>query len=624
MALEIKHVETAHDDFKLLFKTTYSTGSLCCCFRNFSYFYQVRGIIPLCYELRILKQFFPILSWLPNYKKDHLNGDLFAGLTVGIMLIPQGMAYALIAGLPPVYGLYASVVPQVIYAIFGTSRQLSVAPVAMDSLLVATGVSVLATEGSEAYVTYAILLALFMGMAQLILGLIRMGFITNLLSKPVISGFTSAAALIIGLNQLKYLMGVELEKSNEVHRIVISAAQKLGELHWTTFFIGIAGIVLIKVSKRVSRKIPGALIAVVLGILLVFTMGLDEKGVSIVREVPQGLPAFIVPDFSWELLQKLLPLSLTIAVVAFMEAFSVAKAIEAKKRDYKVMPNQELIALGAANVVGSLFQSYPVTGGFSRSAVNEQAGAHTPLSSIISAVLVALTLLFLTPLFYHLPHAILASIIMVAVSGLVDITYMLTLWKTNRIELGLLLATGFVTLVFGMVPGIVSGIALSILILLFKAANPHIAFLGRVNGFTEYRNLKRFDDLETWEELMIVRVDAPFVFVNIQTIKERIVNEALKREGPLKFVVLDAASVVHIDATGVVGLRDLIDTLKEKEITLLFAEVIGPVRDAFYKNELVKDKHEQAFFLTTDDAVKFCLSEEYEQSRAKLALQTNA
>lgn len=540
------------------------------------------------------------------------------------MLIPQGMAYALIAGLPPVYGLYASVVPQIIYAVLGTSRQLSVAPVAMDSLLVATGVSVLATEGSEAYVTYAILLAFFMGAAQFALGIIRMGFITNLLSKPVISGFTSAAALIIGLNQLKYLMGVDLEKSNEVHRIIVSAVERVGELHWATFLIGVAGIILIKASKRINRKIPGALIAVILGVLLVFTLGLDQKGVSIVRDVPRGLPALIIPDFSWEVLQKLLPLSLTIAVVAFMEAFSVAKAIEAKKRNYKVMPNQELIALGAANVVGSLFQSYPVTGGFSRSAVNEQAGAHTPLASIISAVLVALTLLFLTPLFYHLPHAILASIIMVAVSGLIDLSYIRVLWKTNKIELGLLLATGIVTLIFGMVPGIVSGIALSILILLFKAANPHIAFLGRVNGFTEYRNLKRFDNLETWEELLIVRVDAPFVFVNIQTIKERIVNEALKREGKLKFVILDAASVVHIDATGVVGLRDLIDSLKEKGISLLFAEVIGPVRDAFYQNELVRGKHEQEFFLTTDDAVKYCLSEEYEQSRAELALQTNA
>ncbi len=571
-----------------------------------------------------LKQFFPILTWLPNYKKDYLSNDLFAGITVGIMLIPQGMAYALIAGLPPVYGLYASVVPQIIYAIFGTSRQLSVAPVAMDSLLVATGVSVLATEGTDAYITFAILLALFMGVAQFTLGLIRMGFITNLLSKPVISGFTSAAALIIGLNQLKYLFGVDIARGHEIHKIVVDAFQKVGGLHWLTLAIGIAGIVFIKLAKRISTKIPGALIAVVVGILVVFAFGLEEKGVSVVKDIPQGLPAFMVPDLSWDLVRQLLPLSLTIAVVAYMEAFSVAKAIESKRRNYKIRPNQELIALGAANIVGSLFQSYPVTGGFSRSAVNEQAGAQTPLASIISAALVALTLLFLTPLFYHLPHAILAAIIMVAVSGLIDTKYIYTLWKTNKVELGLLLATGLVTVTFGMVPGIVSGIILSVLILLFKAANPHMALLGRVKGFSEYRNLKRFEDLETWEELMVVRVDVPFVFVNIQTIKERITNAALEREGKLKCVILDAASVVHIDATGIVGVRDLIDSLKEKDIRLLFAEVIGPVRDALYKNGLVTDRSSETFFLTTDDAVKYCLSAEYEASRSKMALQTNA
>lgn len=540
------------------------------------------------------------------------------------MLIPQGMAYALIAGLPPVYGLYASVVPQLIYAILGTSRQLSVAPVAMDSLLVATGVSVMATEGSEAYITYAIMLAFFMGVAQFSLGIIRMGFITNLLAKPVISGFTSAAALIIGLNQLKYFLGVDLEKSNQVYRILLNAANQINETHILTLILGIAGIVLIKGAKKVNNKIPGALIAVIAGILAVTVFGLDSKGVSIVKEVPSGLPSLIIPDFSIETVQKLLPLSLTIAVVAFMEAFSVAKAIEAKRRDYKVIPNQELIALGAANIVGSLFQSYPVTGGFSRSAVNHQAGANTPLSSIISAVLVALTLLFLTPLFYNLPHAILAAIIMVAVAVLIDLGYVRTLWKTNKIEFGLLMATFVVTLQFSMVPGIVTGIVLSILILLFRAANPHMAVLGRVKGIDEYRNVKRFDDLETWPELLVLRVDAPFAFVNIQTIKDKVMNEVQKRNGALKYVVLDAGSVAYIDATGVIGLRELIEALDEKGIQILFAEMIGPVRDVFNRNELISKDQEKVFFLTTNDAVSYCLSGEYKGEKRHLVEQSNA
>lgn len=570
-----------------------------------------------------MKQFLPILSWLPNYRKADLSGDLFAGITVGIMLIPQGMAYALIAGLPPVYGLYASVVPQIIYAIFGTSRQLSVAPVAMDSLLVATGVSVMATEGSEAYITYAIMLAFFMGVAQFLLGAIRMGFITNLLSKPVISGFTSAAALIIGLNQLKYILGVNLEKSNQVHRILIDAFSRIGETHIITLLLGIAGIILIKGAKKINPKIPGALVAVVTGILVVLAFGLDNSGVSIVREVPDGLPAMVLPDLSMETIEKLLPLSLTIAVVAFMEAFSVAKAIEAKRRDYKVLPNQELIALGAANIVGSLFQSYPVTGGFSRSAVNNQAGANTPLASIISAALVALTLLFLTPLFYHLPHAILASIIMVAVSGLIDLGYAKTLWKTNKVEFALLLATFLITLQFSMVPGIVSGIILSILILLFKAANPHMAILGRVKGVGEFRNVKRFKDLELWDEVFVIRVDAPFAFVNIQTIKDKILNEALNRRS-LKYVVIDAGSVAYVDATAVAGLRDLIESLEQKQINVLFAEVIGPVRDAFYRNNLVPENSEEFFFLTTDNAVNFAVSGQNKPEAKAIALQRNA
>lgn len=540
------------------------------------------------------------------------------------MLIPQGMAYALIAGLPPVYGLYASVVPQLVYAIFGTSRQLSVAPVAMDSLLVATGVSVMATEGSEAYITYAIMLAFFMGVAQFTLGIIRMGFITNLLAKPVISGFTSAAALIIGLNQLKYFLGIDLEKSNQVYLIVANAIGQINETHLLTLLLGIAGIALIKGAKKINNKIPGALIAVIVGILVVAAFGLDTKGVSIVKEVPSGLPSLIIPDLSIETIQKLLPLSLTIAVVAFMEAFSVAKAIEAKRRDYKVIPNQELIALGAANIVGSLFQSYPVTGGFSRSAVNHQAGANTPLSSIISAILVALTLLFLTPLFYNLPHAILAAIIMVAVAGLIDLSYVRTLWKTNKIEFGLLMATFIVTLQFSMVPGIVTGIVLSILILLFRAANPHMAILGRVKGIEEYRNVTRFKDLETWPELLVLRVDAPFAFVNIQTIKDKVMNEVQKRNGTLKYVVLDAGSVAYVDATGVIGLRELIEGLEEKGIQILFAEMIGPVRDVFNRNELILQDQGKVFFLTTNDAVSYCLSGEYKGEKRHLIEQSNA
>ena len=555
--------------------------------------------------MKFIERVFPITTWLPNYKREQLNGDLFAGLTVGVMLIPQGMAYALIAGLPPVYGLYASIVPQIVYAIFGTSRQLSVAPVAMDSLLVAAGVSVLAAEGTDAYIGFAILLAFFMGIFQLLLGSLRLGFITNLLSKPVISGFTSAAALIIGLNQLKYLLGIDLVRSNKIYEILWNAIQQVNQTHLVTLLIGIAGIVIIKGVKKIHQGIPGALMAVIFGTILVYFTQLDQSGVSILKTIPEGLPSFKLPNLSLGKLGELIPLALTISIVAFMESFSVAKAIEAKKRNYKVVPNQELIALGAANLVGSLFQSYPVTGGFSRSAVNYQSGAHTPLSSIISAALIAITLLFLTPLFYFLPKAILASVIMVAVAGLIDWSYAKQLWNDSKVEFLLLLATFMVTLNFSMVPGIVTGIVLSILILLYKAAYPHLAKLGRVKDHHEFRNITRFKDLEVWDNMLIIRLDAPLTFINIQFFKEYIENTVHESDGKINTIILDAGPISYLDATASQGMKDLLSFLKEKEIKFLICDVIGPVRDTLHQTGLIDIIEKENVFLDLNESVRF-------------------
>lgn len=539
------------------------------------------------------------------------------------MLIPQGMAYAMIAGLPPVYGLYTAIFPQLIYAILGTSRQLAIGPVAMDSLLVASGVSVLATEGTEAYIAFAILLAFFAGGFQVILGFSRMGFITNLLSKPVISGFTSAVAFIIAINQLKDLIGVSLLKSSRTYEIVIAAVNSIGQTHLLTLAVGLGGILLIQLLKRWNPKIPGAFLALLLSVIMVYLLRLDEQGISIVREIPLGLPDFTLPNVSLESFRKLVPLAGTLSIISFIEAYSVGKALEAKSRTYKIAPNQELIALGFSNVIGSFFQSFSATAGFSRSAVNFGAGARTPLAGVFAATIVAITLLFLTPFFYYLPNAVLASIIMVAVINLVDFKYAKYLWKTNKMEFGILLLTFFVTFSFGMVPGIVTGVALSILLLLYRAANPHMAILGRVKGFTEYRNIKRFQDLENWDHLLILRVDAPFVFVNIQTIKEKILGEAIKRQGKLKKVIIDAGPISYVDATGMAGISELVDALHEKEIEVLFSEVVGPVRDAFYKNRLFSEKAAETFFMTTDEAVNYCVSKEFENAHASFAVQAN-
>jgi len=380
----------------------------------------------------MLKRFFPILEWMPAYKKQWLTGDLSAGLTVGIMLIPQGMAYAMIAGLPPVFGLYAALIPQVIYALMGTSRQLAVGPVAMDSLLVASGLGALSLSGIEEYISMAIFLALFMGTLQFVFGLLRMGFLVNFLSKPVISGFTSAAAIIIGLSQLKHLLGTDIEGSNQIHILLANAAETLGDTNLITLGIGLGAIVLIKTLKKVNPKIPGALVAVIIGVVVVYFLGLFNNGVRIVGDVPGGLPDLVLPTLDVSRISELFPIALTLALIAFMEAISVAKAVEEKRGENRVNANQELVALGASNIVGSLFQSYPTTGGFSRTAVNDQAGAHSGLAALVSSAVVGLTLLFLTPAFYYLPNAVLASIIMVAVFGLIDLKYPRQLWKNRK------------------------------------------------------------------------------------------------------------------------------------------------------------------------------------------------
>ena len=348
-----------------------------------------------------LRMLFPIIDSLKNYNKDWLKGDVGAGLTVGVMLIPQGMAYASIAGLPAVYGLYASIVPLLIYAIFGTSRQLAVGPVAMVSLLTATAIADIGAVSVSVYINYALTLALMVGVIQFLLGIFRLGFLVNFLSHPVISGFTSAAALIIGLSQLKHLLGISIPSSHHMNEIIVNAVNNFESINWMAFLIGIIGIIIIVLVKRFRKSLPGQLFAVIFGILVVslFGLGEGEKAVSIIQDIPDSIPNFSIPIVASNDLKLLLPMALTIALVSFMESIAVAKAIQNKHRNYKVIPNQELVALGLANVAGSFFQSYPTTGGFSRTAVNDQAGAKTMLASVISAMLIILTLLFLTPLF---------------------------------------------------------------------------------------------------------------------------------------------------------------------------------------------------------------------------------
>lgn len=551
-----------------------------------------------------IKKFIPILDWLPNYQKSWFKDDFGAGLTVGIMLIPQGIAYAMIAGLPPIYGLYTAMIPQIIYAIFGSSRQLAVGPVAMDSLIVASGVATLAEIGTENFIEFAILLAFMMGVLQVLFGIFKLGFLVNFLSRPVISGFTSAAALIIALSQLKNLLGVNLQGGNKIHELLIDVYYHISEINWITFAIGVISILILVFFKRLTKKIPAALVLVVLGIVAVKFLNLNEIGVQIIGEIPKGLPAFRMPNFNMEVMVNLFPIALTLSFIAFLEAISVAKAIELKHTNYKVIPNQELIAIGMGNIVGSFFQTYPATGGLSRSAVNNQVGAKTPMAAIISSIIVGFTLLFLTPVFYYLPLAVLAAIIIVAVFGLLDFTVPKQLLKYSKGELVILNITLLVTATIGIKEGILIGVILSVGMLIYTSTKPHIAILGRIPNTHFYRNIKRFEGLlEINPAILIVRFDAQLFFANVQYFKDQLEEFVEEKGKDLKLIIIDGESINNIDSSGVYMLNDVISKYNDKKIEIVLTGMKGPVRDVLEKSGVMKKIRYQNSFMSIQEAV---------------------
>lgn len=526
-----------------------------------------------------LKSYLPILEWLPNYKKTDLQGDLSAGLTVGIMLIPQGMAYAMLAGLEPIHGLYAVTVPLLLYAIFGTSRQLAVGPVAMVSLLTASGIASLNAGSPEQYLIYALTLAFLVGLIQFGMGALKLGFVVNFLSHPVISGFTSAAAIIIGLSQIKHLFRINLPNSEHIQEMAVAILQNIGDIHWITFGIGVIGIIIIKYGKKIHKSFPAPLVAVVVGIALVTGFDLTQYGVKIVGDVPSGLPTFSSPSFDMQSWKTLFPIAFTISLVGFAESFAVAKTIQAKHKNYRLNANQELIALGMANFGSAFFKGYPVTGGFSRTAVNNDAGAKTTLSSIISAILIVLTLLFFTSLFYNLPSAILAAVVLVAVSGLIDFKEPVHLWHKDKFDFTMLVATFIITLTLGIETGIISGMVLSLLVVIYKASRPHMAQLGRVPGSNIYRNIDRFTDLDVKENLLMVRIDGPIYFANVEFIKDKLDKWIQERNDQVKMIMFNMESVTNIDSTGAHELNEWINAWRKSEIDICMTSIKGPVRD---------------------------------------------
>ena len=519
------------------------------------------------------------------------------------MLIPQGMAYALIAGLPPIYGLYAALSPQIIYAILGTSRQLAVGPVAMDSLLVATGLGTISILGPENYIQSAILLALLVGIIQFLLGLLKMGFLVSFLSKPLIRGFTSGAAIIIGLSQIRHILGVPLLQSNKIQLFAISIVKSEMAIHYPTLVIGVISIFFLLILKKWNPKVPSALVVVVLSSLWIYFGKQDQEGVAVVGFVPCGLPSFNIPHFEFDTIKNLIPISLTLAIIGYMESISISKTIAEKHRYYKLDPNQELIALGTSNIFGSLFQSYPTTGGFSRTAVNDQSGAKTGVASLVCALIVAIILSFFTHWFFYLPKAVLGAIIIVAVIQLIDIKYAIRLYNSRKDEFAVLLLTFILTLFVGITQGILFGIILSLLLLVYRVSKPHYAFLGRIRNTNYFQNIERFpDEVTVREDLVILKFDAQLFFGNIEFFKKLVFEAVEKNSKKIKGFIINARSINYIDSTAAEELVLIIKKLQRKDIRVMVVGAIDPSRDIIINSKLIDILKKQNLFVTSGDA----------------------
>ncbi len=519
------------------------------------------------------------------------------------MLIPQGIAYALIAGIDPIYGLYTALIPQIIYAIFGTSRQLAVGPVAMDSLIVFAGVSAIAQSDPELHLSMAILLAFMMGCIQLLFGVLRLGFLVNFLSKPVISGFTSAAALIIAFNQLKHLFGIDIVRSNKIQEIIYSFYILMKDINYYSLSLGLFSIFLIVFIRYKKPTFPVALFAVIIGTLIVYFMQLDLMGVEIIKTIPEGLPSFEIPEMTVGNVKQLSSLALTLAFIAFLEAISSAKTIESKKRVNEVRPNQELIALGFSNIIGSFFQTYPATGSFSRSAINYTAGSKTAMSSITAAIIVGLTLLFLTPLFYFLPKCVLAAIIIGIVLTLIDISYPFKLLKYNKQDFIMLLLTFSITLTIGIKEGIIIGILFSLIMLIYRSTRPHIAECVQIKGTDYFKNKNRFDNTEQRENVLIFRFDGELFFANSEYFKEKL-NQLISQKGSnLKYIILNSEGINHIDSSAINMLENTIEDLQKKGFIFIITGSIGPVRDIIFKSNLIETIGKELMFTQVKKAI---------------------
>ncbi len=559
-----------------------------------------------------LSRYFPPLDWGRSYTRDTLTSDLVAAVIVTIMLIPQSLAYALLAGLPAQAGIYASIVPIVLYALFGTSRALAVGPVAVVSLMTAAAIGQVAEAGSMGYAAAALTLALLSGAFLMALGLLRLGFIANFLSHPVIAGFITASGVLIATSQLKHILGVPAGGHTLVEMLA-SLAVHLGDVHLATLVIGVlAAAFLFWVRKGLKPVLmraglapraadilakAGPVVAVALSTAAVWLMGLDARGVAIMGAVPQGLPPLTMPDLSPDLLGALLVPALLISVIGFVESVSVAQTLAAKKRQ-RIDPDQELIGLGAANLGAAFTGGYPVTGGFARSVVNFDAGAETPAAGAFTAIGLAIAALALTPLIFFLPKAVLAATIIVAVLSLVDFSILRKSWAYSKADFAAVLATIGLTLGLGVEAGVSTGVILSLALHLYKTSRPHVAEVGLVPGTQHFRNILRHE-VETDPTLLTLRVDQSLYFANARFLED-LIQDRIAEDCALRHVVLMCSAVNEIDFSALESLEAINERLKAAGITLHLSEVKGPVMDRLQRSHFLDEMSGEVFLSQYD------------------------
>ena len=563
-------------------------------------------------------RFFPLFGLLKQYRSEDFSGDLLAGIIVAIMLVPQSMGYALLAGLPPQAGLYASIVPLMIYGLLGSSRFLAVGPVAMVSLLVASGVGGLVASGSPEYWTFALTLSFMSALILILLGVVRAGFLVNFLSHPVLSGFTTAAAIIIGVSQLKHVLGVSLPHSEFVYETLLHLYEQLSKTQIVPLVMTVVAVSILLFFKQVLPKWlkssalspvvkntlqrSGPLVVVLLGAVITWVWRLDQSmNLKIVGVVPSGLPPLTLPSFDPQLWSALFPSALTIAAVGYMESIAVARSMASKRRQ-TVDANQELLALGLANLGTAFTGGYPVTGGLSRSVVNFEAGARTGLASIFTALLVLLTVIFLTPLFYYLPNAILAAIILVAVINLLDFGTLRTTWIYGKEEGITWLATFIAVLLIGIENGILVGVATALGAYLWRTSRPHVAVVGRVGESEHYRNILRHN-VSTVPGVVAVRVDESLYFPNAQYL-EQVISTLVAENPDVYQVVLICSAVNYIDTSALHSLEMLVESLRVSGVQFCLTEVKGPVMDRLKGTHFMEEMGDNCIYLSTHVAMQ--------------------